>query len=92
MFLNVVAVKEVEMMRIQPQSKLAVPLPNVMWKVQVRPAGWSLNWANKPIYWQHVLRPGEVNNAMMHCSTPGGDKEIASYRYVQLWKDLLPFR
>lgn len=73
--------KELGLMRIEPQSKQPVPLMQVMCRLQVKPVGWSLKWANKPIHWQHIMKAGDISDLMRYCSTSGSDKDKASYRY-----------
>lgn len=73
--------KDFKIVRLNKRDRVPIPLPLTVSRIWVRPAGWSVDFCNKPIYWHHILKSGEVSDCIRTCDTIFGDP--ASYRYDQ---------
>ncbi len=80
--IDLCAGKDFKIVRLAEHSRVPIPLPLTVSRIWVRPAGWSVDFCNKPIYWHHILKAGDVSDSIRTCDTIFGDP--ASYRCV-LW-------
>ncbi|CAH1798376.1 unnamed protein product [Owenia fusiformis] len=65
---------------LDAKSSIPIPLPCVWSRIWVRPIGcWSVDYCNRPISWQHILKPGDVYDGIRTCDTRAA--EDGSYRF-----------
>ncbi|XP_064629557.1 intermembrane lipid transfer protein VPS13D-like isoform X2 [Lineus longissimus] len=65
---------------LESNSTMPIPLAYVTHRIWARPLGcWSVDFCNKPIHWQHVMRPGEIRDSIRTCNTQNGEQE--TYRF-----------
>ncbi|XP_013405463.1 vacuolar protein sorting-associated protein 13D-like isoform X2 [Lingula anatina] len=73
---------------LDPGCPLYIPVPLVHCRLHARPRGWSMAYCQKPIYWTHVQKPGEVRDSLRSCHTVNGE---GIYRFcVEVKKENFP--
>ena len=49
-----------------------IPLLCVHSRLLARPADWQVHYCNRPIQWQHVMKPGEYSDGIRSCNSLEG--------------------
>ncbi|XP_053392152.1 intermembrane lipid transfer protein VPS13D-like, partial [Mercenaria mercenaria] len=63
---------------VNSSQQKSIPMPFVLSRLWVRPSDWPVEHSNQAINWQHVVKPGEVNETLRECRMPDSD---AVFRY-----------
>ncbi|XP_030843346.1 vacuolar protein sorting-associated protein 13D-like [Strongylocentrotus purpuratus] len=76
---------------LEPNQKVAIPLPCVSWDIYLRPKGWAVSYCDKPLLWRQAQCPGDSKSFPMECRTDSGDSGI--FRFCLFVKhEAFPFK